>query len=227
MMGIRRGIGGVAAVALGVALLGACSSDDKKTNTTPQAQDVSTLDCANPNIPMGEFRKRCETPAPGAPGTPGTPGTPSGAPSASASASSSAAPSVANVGDTLNVSHSDQDFQVTLVQIVDPATPANEYSKADDGGRLVAIQWRVTNTSSKPLSASPASFSKLIDDQGQVFDFSIGGRAQGVEYPAMVQIPPGDSRLGFVTYEVPQNTKLVKVEFSGGYGKPNAEWRLS
>lgn len=235
-MRFRRGLSGMAAAATAVVLLGACSgSDGDKVNTAAKTPDVSTMDCGNPQIPMGEFRKRCDAAAPGAPqptaksptSAPPSPDQTFGnaaIPSATPSGSSGAA---AKVGDTIAVSgDGDEKFDATLVQIVDPAKAANEYSGPDDGNRLIAVQWRITNTGTATVDNPPAFDTKLVDANGQIFELSIGARAAGVEFPTSVQIPPGESRLGFVTYEVPKDTVIVKVEYEGGYGKPSAQWKL-
>ncbi|MDI2125084.1 DUF4352 domain-containing protein [Yinghuangia seranimata] len=206
--------------------LAACSSGSaNKINDRADTPDVAAMKCDDPKIPMGEWRKRCDTAAPngGATGA-GRPSV-SGAASPSASASSARA----GVGDTISMRGDESEkFDATLVKLVDPATPKNEFSKPESGSRLIAIQWRITNTGTTPVNSNPLFKTTVVDDQGQQFKLSLSGESgAGVAFDSDVTIPPGESRLGFVTYELPEGAKAATVQYRGGYDKPVGQWKLS
>ncbi|MCF2526278.1 DUF4352 domain-containing protein [Yinghuangia soli] len=119
-----------------------------------------------------------------------------------------------------------QPVEVTLLRVVDPAPPQSESTKAEPTGRLVALEWRITNLGAETLDASPSADVKVHDAQGKAYDYSIGGQAFGTPFPATAQLAPGESRTGLVTYEVPLNAKLVKIQHRGGFDQPPVQWPL-
>ncbi|HSA53600.1 MAG TPA: DUF4352 domain-containing protein [Yinghuangia sp.] len=233
---------GVAGALFVVGGLGACSDGAKEVvDSAARTTDAAAMDCDDPKMPVGEWKKRCASQSPSkdsaketAKETAEASESPSSRATASQEEAASDSPTArtpgasANVGDKIALTGRDgQKFDVTLVLVVDPAQPRDTYSTPDPGNRLVALQWRVTNTGTVIVDAVPAFSTKLIDEQGQVFELSFGARAVGVEFPTSVQIPPGDSRLGFVTYEIPTSAKVVKAEFEGGYNEPSGQWRVA
>ncbi|NUU23493.1 MAG: DUF4352 domain-containing protein [Streptomycetaceae bacterium] len=226
---VRWGAVVVVSAVLGTVLLSGCNGDDDKVNTQAKTPDAASLDCDNPNIPMGEWKKRCEKGAsPGNTKEPQETGKSGGSPSGSGKSSDKPQQNpAAKTGDTIAMQGDDgEKFDAVLVQLVDPGTPKDEYSGPDPGNRLVAIQWRITNTGATVVDETPTLRTKLVDAQGQIYEFAIGADHKGTEFPTSAQIPPGESRLGFVTYEVPKAAKIVKVEFEGGYDKPSGQWTV-
>lgn len=223
-MAVRRRAGGIAVAATGVLLLAGCGGDDKKAGPDPKSQGTAA------SAPAGVSG------SPGGAGSPTGGGT-AGTPSVSASTSASTAPATgpkptpfrgtARIGEPLQMTDGgNQPFEVTLLRVVDPALPQSESTAAEPTGRLVAVEWRITNVGIAVLDASPAADVKLIDAQGKAYDFSIGGQARGEVFPAVAQIPPGQTRTGFVTYELPLGAKLAKVEHIGGFDQPPVQWQL-
>jgi hypothetical protein len=212
---------------VGSVLLGACGSASKGGVTTQaKTPDVAAMNCDDPNIPMGEWRKRCD----GGATTPsgGHASTPAG-PSAPAPSSAPAAPTVAKVGDTIALTGFEgEKFDATVVKLVDPAEPSSEFSKPKSGYRFVAVQWRITNTGSTLSDSSPTGGSMLVDADGQVFVSTYGNVTAGVAYASDTKIPPGESRLGFVTYEVPATSKIVSIQLSAnsGFAKQIGQWKV-
>lgn len=118
-----------AAGVLGIALA-ACSGSHAeksgtKVNDTPHAAGPAAMSCTGPDIPMAEWRKRCDTAAPT--GTPGA-----------------GAAKTAGVGDTATLQGRDgTQFTATLVRLVDPAPPGNPaspWTAPQPGDRFVALQ---------------------------------------------------------------------------------------
>lgn len=212
---------GVMATVLGGMLTVGCQADDTKPKTQPKTQSITELDCTDPNITVGEWRKRCAdgTAAPAASASPGKP-------------SESAAPAggkIAKVGDTISLKGFEGErLDATVVKVVDPATSDNPYMKAKDGARLVAVQWRIANTGTKTIDSSPNSGSSLVDGDGQQFSPTYSDTTAGPRFPSGVSIPAGESRLGFVTYEVPKSSTVVKAQFgaNSGFADELGQWTV-
>jgi hypothetical protein len=199
---------------LAVVALAGCSGDrDGGVKTEPKAQVVTT------------------SPA-GAEGKPS-----SGAPSSAAATNESvsrpastkpAPPAPAKVGDTIALKDGEgNSVDVTVVQVVDPTSGANQFNTPKAGNRWIAIQWRVTNKGSAVVDRTPNHNSNVIDEQGQQFGSTYGETTAGPAFASSVQIPAGSSRLGFVTYEVPEASKIVDIQFgfSGADSDQVGQWR--
>lgn len=135
----------------------------------------------------------------------------------------------AKVGDAISISggSSGHTVDVTVVKVVDPAVGDNEYSTPAPNTRWIAIQWRVTNTSTESVDVTPAFGSAVIDSEGQQFDTKSRDITAGPSYPTSTSIAPGDSRLGYVVYEVPKNATIVKTQFKPGlFGGQTGQWNV-
>ncbi|WP_436777448.1 DUF4352 domain-containing protein [Yinghuangia sp. YIM S09857] len=215
--------------------------------TEAKSPEASAMDCADPRIPMGEWRERCadgpdDSPdgrgpvgAPSATGASGTPSSssapvfpPTAAPTVTAPTGASSAaptgatgPKTAAVGDTISLSgYEGEKIDVTVVKVVDPAQPTSDYSfaKPKDGMRFVAVQWRVANTGSTVSESGPTTGSTLADARGQEFRSTYAETTAGVPYSSGTKVQPGQSRLGVVVYEVPLDSKIVAIEFGANSG---------
>ncbi|MCX4539702.1 hypothetical protein [Streptomyces sp. NBC_01565] len=115
-------------------------------------------------------------------------------------------------------------LDVTLVQVVDPASPA-----PDDSGRLVGVQLRLENTGSAVYKDSPASCAHLLDVAGQRFDGLNATIPAGPGFPETVTLAPGGTATGFVTFRLPKDAGLAAVQFAlnGGLADDVGQWSLS
>ncbi|MEU8138612.1 DUF4352 domain-containing protein [Streptodolium elevatio] len=226
-MTLRRIAAGAAAAVLGGLMVVGCQADKGEPKTEPKAQDAATLDCTDPNITMGEWQKRC---ASGAPGTGGATPTPSASSAAPSKTPEPTGEKVAKVGDTISLTGFEGvKLDATVVKIVDPATTDNEFMKPKSGMRLVAVQWRIANTGNVPVDSGPTSGSSLVDTEGQQFDPTYATTTAGPEFPSGAKIPPGESRLGVVAYEVPTGSKVVKIQYgaNSGFARQTGQWTVS
>lgn len=146
------------------------------------------------------------------------------APKAPATTRANEAPK-ARIGSTISLDGQDEGVvvDVTVVKVVDPAPPGRFL---EPKGRLVAIQLRMTNTGTQPYDDSPSNAAKLVDKEGQSFNATFGESAG----PPMgsVTIAPGDSRLGFITFDVPKESVLAKFQLAldSGFADETGEWLL-
>ncbi|WP_416967538.1 DUF4352 domain-containing protein [Streptomyces sp. 4F14] len=135
------------------------------------------------------------------------------------------------IGDTLSLTGSsgDEKLDVTLVKVVDPARAKDSYSQPDSGNRLVAVQFRLKNTGSDVYSDAPSNGASIIDQDNQRFDTTSTLTTAGADFPAHVIIRPGNTALGYLSFEVPDNSRVGTVQFSmnSGYSDDIGEWTVS
>lgn len=101
----------------------------------------------------------------------------------------------------------------------------NEELKRDGrtftGVELLSQRW------SSPFSDSPTNGAYLIDADGQQFDADITSPV-GPSFGGSSKIASGDSRTGFITFELPKNAKPATLQFTldSGFGPETDEWEL-
>ncbi len=135
----------------------------------------------------------------------------------------------AGVGDTITLHGLDdgETLAVTLTKVVDPASAADDAFAPAGGNRLVATQFRLANVGSVGFTDAIDNDVQVIDGQGQGYQSTLDEVSAGPSFPE-VRIAPGDSRLGYVVFEVPQSAHLSKVQFvpDSGMASDTGEWRL-
>jgi hypothetical protein len=161
-----------------------------------------------------------------------TAGTATGNSSANASGGQDVAngPTTGHVGTTINYTDdAGTNLDITATKFVANAKPADEFSTPDAGKRFVSVQMRFTNKGDKVYDASLLMALKVADADGQTFDVSLFDSGAGAPFPsASVNIVPGKSSLGFVTFEVPKASKITEVQYlaSSGVGDVAATWNV-
>lgn len=149
---------------------------------------------------------------------------------ASPPAAAVAAEPEARVGDTIELAgmSDGEKMAVTVVQVVDPA-PAGEFFEPSQGNRYVAVQFQLENTGTAAYDDSPSNGAVVIDTAGQSFNSTIGDTTAGPSFPGSVTIGPGDTGLGFITFEVPHGSQVSKVQFAlnSGFADETGEWQVT
>ncbi|MDH6576981.1 DUF4352 domain-containing protein [Kitasatospora sp. MAP5-34] len=160
--------------------------------------------------------------------------TPKSSAASAAGGKTSAAPAAkgaAKLGDTISLKGSDASdtADVTVLKVVDSPDGADEFTKPADGMRFVAVQFRIKDTSSKAYSDAPQNSAKLLDGQGQSYSTSLSDTKAGPSFQAPVNIAPGESALGFITFEVPKDAKIDKAQFAldSGFAQQTGQWVLA
>lgn len=179
----------IAAVAAATLALAGCSSDNGDDKPGPPRPQGQAPAANTPTTPAAAPGKADQPPAPVAIGQPVT---------------------LLRSGGS--------GITMTALQIQDPAMPKETYGKAPAGTRLVAVQWKVAASGTLAISSSPAMGSSVIDSDGQEYPILTRDITAGTSMPLSVSIAAGDSRLGWVTYSVPDGVKIVKVQYSPGLG---------
>ncbi|MER5635971.1 DUF4352 domain-containing protein [Kitasatospora sp. NPDC002227] len=152
------------------------------------------------------------------------------APAKSSAAKSDAKGSAAKLGDTIALKGSEAGTtaDVTVVKLADNAEGADEFTKPADGKRFVAVQFRIKATGAKGYNDAPQNSAKLIDAQGQAYGAGVEDTKAGPAFQVPATIASGESALGFVTFEVPADAKLAKVQFAldSGFAQQTGQWAL-
>ncbi|WP_035798432.1 DUF4352 domain-containing protein [Kitasatospora mediocidica] len=140
-------------------------------------------------------------------------------------------PTVAKIGDTIALKGQDagSSADVTVVKVVDNAQSSDDYSKPADGKRWIAVQFRIKNTGSTAYSDAPENGTTVLDGQGQSYNSVVADTTAGQSFAVPANIATGDSALGFITFEVPKDTKLEKVQFTldSGFANQTGQWTLA
>lgn len=140
-------------------------------------------------------------------------------------------PSVASVGDTINLTGQEEGERVavTVVKVVDPAKPENEFSSPDAGMRFVAVQFRLKNIGTQVVDEAPNNDAKIRDAQGQQFNATVAGTAAGPDFGGSVTLTPGDTALGFIAFEVPTDSKIERIQFAlaSGFARNIGQWTVT
>ncbi|WP_030062028.1 MULTISPECIES: DUF4352 domain-containing protein [Streptomyces] len=136
----------------------------------------------------------------------------------------------AKVGDTIALKGMDKanTADVTAVKVVDPAQSANEYLTPEAGKRYVAVQFQIKATGTQAYSEAPWGSAKVVDTQGQAYGPSLAETKAGPAFQTPTNIAPGESGKGFVTFEVPSDAKLDKVQFAldNGFSNQVGQWKI-
>ncbi|MEV0735403.1 DUF4352 domain-containing protein [Streptomyces sp. NPDC050549] len=153
------------------------------------------------------------------------------APSSEAPSTPPSPATSAAVGDTLDLTGDEngQALAVTVVKVVDPAAAANDFSTPGADKRFIAVQFRLENTGAAVYTDSPSNGAKIVDTLGQQFEATVEDTAAGPSFPGSVTISPGDTGLGFITFEIPTSSKIAKVQFAmnSGFAGDTGQWNVS
>jgi hypothetical protein len=118
-------------------------------------------------------------------------------------------------------------LQVTLVKIVDPAAPDNEFLTPSAGTHFVAVQLRIVNKGTAAYSDDPQMETKVKDAEGESFAINFGGTTAGTAMDPGLNLAPGDTALGFLTFQVPDGKKITQVQYSVSlFGGNVAQWTI-
>ena len=160
------------------------------------------------------------------------PNSPGGGSTGSSSApASQAAAQVAHVGDTLSLTGNTdgEKLDVTVVKIVDPAPPKDDYNQPSAGTRFVSLELRFKNTGTVTYKDSVLMGASLADAGGHSYNPSLSDSAAGPPIPnAQINVAPGETADGFITFEVPTGQKPAGFKFTmdSGFASDTGAWQI-
>lgn len=142
-------------------------------------------------------------------------------------APSSAAP--AKVGSAIVLAgQSSEKMTVTLVKVTDPAKGADEYTTPAAGKHFVAVQLRLLNSGTVAYQDSPDNGARLVGADGSQFDPTVATTTVGTGFGGHVNVAPGATALGVITFEVPDGAKPAQFQFAldSGFADQTGQWAL-
>ncbi|MFL6121939.1 DUF4352 domain-containing protein [Actinophytocola sp.] len=124
----------------------------------------------------------------------------------------------------------DEGLAVTPLVLLDPAPlyKTSEYDDVESGTRLVAVQFKVTNTGERDQLIGPVGTVSFHTGDGKTLDDSLHETAAGPMFDQL-RLGPEQTMVGYVTAEIPEGTTVDEVGFSYGY-EPHAQtltWRTA
>jgi hypothetical protein len=124
-----------------------------------------------------------------------------------------------------------EDIAVTLLQVVPSASSSEQGFGPDSGDQLVAVQLRIKNLSSAPYSDSTSDCVTATDAADQSIQPEDDSPVTvGPAFPGMLDLTPGGSVTGVLTFEIGSGDSLAAVHFDpsqGGGGSPIATWKVN
>jgi hypothetical protein len=117
------------------------------------------------------------------------------------------------------------DLTFTVNSFEDPATENNQFLQPEPGNRYVAVEVTITNPTDETESFYTLLLAELIDSQNQTWTPSIFGLS---DRPSLdVDIPPGESRRGWIAFEVPESSNGLRLRLKGNLTADGAFFTLS
>lgn len=111
-------------------------------------------------------------------------------------------------------------YDVTAIQFVDPAQPADSYYTPQSAGDIfVAVDYTFRSDGAS-VNEDIYSDTEVYDAGGQGFSGAFEDPANGAGFPTgVVSLAPGGTASGWVMYEVPAGQPVVSVKYtpSSGY----------
>ncbi|MEU9087201.1 hypothetical protein [Streptomyces sp. NPDC048357] len=138
-------------------------------------------------------------------------------------------------GETISLAGNEpgQRLDVTLTQVVDPAsptpgTPAEAEADTDGPDRLLAVRFRLENSGTAVYRDSPAPAAHLLDTTGRRFTGLNVPTTAGASFPDTITLDPGGTAEGFVTFRLPEDADPAAVQFAlnAGLADDVGQWSL-
>lgn len=117
---------------------------------------------------------------------------------------------------------------MTVVSVVDPDSPANQFESPSAGDRYESVQFRIVNSGTSAYQDDPLSEASAKDAAGQNMQLAfVSSTAAGAQMSSSVNLAPGDTALGFITFDVPAGDRIAQVQYSTeGSLSTTGEWQV-
>ena len=117
---------------------------------------------------------------------------------------------------------------MTVLKVVDPDSPSDQFETPPAGDRLESIQFRIVNTGTGTYQDSPLAETAAKDAAGQSMQLAlVTSTAAGAQMPSAVSLAPWDTALGYVTFDVPAGDKIAQAQYAvSGSFSTTGEWQI-
>jgi hypothetical protein len=117
---------------------------------------------------------------------------------------------------------------VTLVRIVDPAQPSNQYETPDAGDRYVGLEFKIVNIGTTAFQPEPTSDSTVIDTALHSYQSTFADLTGCPSFADSLTLNPGEAADGCVTFGIPTAPTIAKVQYSESGGtRASGEWTMT
>lgn len=144
------------------------------------------------------------------------------------SSKTSAAPPAARVGSAVTLHGlNGQVVAVTLDKVLTVAHGTGGERPAK-GHRFFAARLTVRNSGTTRLDEGPWISTQVVDSKGQQYDTAaVEGITAGPELPGSIKTTAGQSRAGWIVFEIPTGARITTIQYgaSGGLGD-QGEWTI-
>ena len=133
------------------------------------------------------------------------------------------------VGDKFTFENGNSRYEVTLLGVEQQAKPDSEYASVQAGHHLAAAQFRVAAVSGS-VDENANNSATVTGTNEQAYTSSVSGIAAGTNFASgSIRLQPGNSLLGWVSFELPNGVQVAKVQWAPNQGlSPHAEeWKVS
>lgn len=131
---------------------------------------------------------------------------------------------VESVGKIRGTFASNVGVAIAKIQEVSSIDTSFNTTRAQGVFRVVYVV--ATNNQKDAVTMDANSF-KLIDDQGREFSHSVPGdtalQMKGRETLFLEKINPGNTAGGYISFDVPKNANITKMQFKGGFSGKTGE----
>ena len=130
------------------------------------------------------------------------------------------------LGETVAFAGPGVALEATAADVVDPARGTEDFTPQRDH-RLVAIHVELRNVGDAAYADTPSSGAAVVTSGGDEHGAAIVPAA--LQPLGRVELAPGESAGGFLTFEVPREAELVELRLTplSGFGPETAVWSLT
>lgn len=142
------------------------------------------------------------------------------------SSKSSSSTATAHVGATENIGGS-KGYAVTLQQVIDPASGADQYTTPDAGKRFVAVELKIVNNGTASINDDANNDVTIIGSDNQSYTDDYNSVSECTDFSnGSFTLAPGESTTGCVNFQLPDAITTSKVQFtpSSGFSGSTGEW---
>jgi len=117
-------------------------------------------------------------------------------------------------------------YQVTLTEVIDPATGESQFTVPGDGKRFVGLIFRVKALTGSPQNEDANNDAMVIGGNGQTYSADFDGIAGYTNFDhGTIRVAQGETVTGSVTFQLPNGVMVSTVKWTAlsGFGS-TAEW---
>jgi hypothetical protein len=119
-------------------------------------------------------------------------------------------------------------LDVTPLVLLDPAPVYEDGDEPDEGTRLVAVRYKVTNRGSEDRMIGPTGTIHFHGSDGNDYDVSFLETTAGTKFDQLI-LAPEQSMVGYHMAEIPEGVTVEEVDFVAGYvnDKQTLRWKAA